>query len=57
VEDDAKIIAVTASVMSTEIAALRAHGFDGAFAKPLDFATFPDLIARLEAGEVIWQLY
>jgi len=51
-----KVIAVTASVMSTEVALLKAKGFDGAIAKPLDFATFPSLIHRIEAGEVIWQV-
>lgn len=49
------VLAVTASVMSKEIEAMKHAGFNGAIAKPLDMATFPDLIARLEAGEVIWQ--
>lgn len=53
---DAKVLAVTASVMAEEVRQLRAAGFDGALAKPLDMATFPNLIARLEAGEQIWQV-
>ena len=53
---DCKVIAVTASVMSEEIKRLKAEGFDGAIAKPLDMSTFPDLICRLEAGESIWQI-
>jgi two-component system sensor histidine kinase BarA len=51
-----KVIAVTASVMSEEVKRLKAEGFDGAIAKPLDMGTFPDLIQRLEAGESIWQI-
>lgn len=51
-----KVIAVTASVMAEEVKRLKAAGFDGAIAKPLDMGTFPDLIRRLEAGESIWQV-
>jgi CheY-like chemotaxis protein len=50
-----KVLAVTAGVLRDEVARLQAHGFDGALAKPLDMQTFPGLIARLEAGETIWQ--
>lgn len=51
-----KVVAVTASVMVEEIGQLQAEGFDGAFGKPLDMLTFPDLFRRLEAGETIWQM-
>ena len=51
-----KVIAVTASVMLEEVKQLRAGGFDGALAKPLDMSTFPNLIRRLEAGEPVWQV-
>jgi CheY-like chemotaxis protein len=51
-----KVLAVTASVMSNEVNQLKAGGFDGAIGKPLDMATFPDLIRRLEAGESVWQV-
>jgi CheY-like chemotaxis protein len=50
-----KVLAVTSGVLRDEVARLQAHGFDGALAKPLDMQTFPGLIARLEAGETIWQ--
>lgn len=50
------VIAVTASVMTDEVKQLKTSGFDGALAKPLDMAVFPDLIARLEAGEAVWQV-
>jgi CheY-like chemotaxis protein len=55
-DSSCKAIAVTASVMSDEVRQLREEGFDGAIAKPLDMATFPDLIRRLEAGEPIWKI-
>jgi CheY-like chemotaxis protein len=51
-----KVLAVTASVMAKEIEQLKAEGFNGALAKPLDMLTFPDLIRRLEMGETIWQV-
>lgn len=54
--DACKVIAVTASVMSEEVRLLKRGGFDGALSKPLDMITFPDLIARLEAGEKVWQV-
>ncbi len=50
-----KVIAVTASIMKDEMKKLKTKGFDGAIAKPLDSATFPDLISRLEEGKEIWQ--
>jgi CheY-like chemotaxis protein len=52
---DCQIVALTAGVLSDEIARLKAEGFDGALAKPLDMQTFPDLIGNLEAGETMWQ--
>jgi CheY-like chemotaxis protein len=52
---DCRVLAVTAGVMSDEMAHLKAEGFDGALAKPLDMLTFPDLIRSLEAGAAMWQ--
>ena len=52
----AKVLAITAGVMAKEIERIRAAGFDGAIAKPLDMLTFPNLFRRLEMGETIWQL-
>ncbi|MCA9970734.1 MAG: response regulator [Anaerolineales bacterium] len=51
-----KLIAVTASVMLDEVRQLQTGGFDGALAKPLDMSTFPELIADLEAGRMVWQV-
>lgn len=50
------IIAVTASVMNEEISRLRAAGFNGCIAKPMQPGTFPDTIYRILAGESVWQM-
>jgi CheY-like chemotaxis protein len=52
--DDSKVIALTASVMNEEVTKLRTSGFDGAIAKPVSIQTFPDMIARILAGETVW---
>ncbi len=51
-----KVLAVTASVIGEEIERLQSEGFDGAFGKPVDMLTFPNLFRRLEMGESIWQI-
>jgi two-component system, OmpR family, alkaline phosphatase synthesis response regulator PhoP len=53
---DAKVIAVTASVMNEEVTKLRTSGFDGAIAKPLSVQTFPEMIRRVLAGEAVWHI-
>jgi CheY-like chemotaxis protein len=50
------IVALTASVMNEEVAQLRAAGFNGCLAKPVDLTIFPDTFQRLLAGEVIWRI-
>ena len=54
--DDSKVVALTASVMSEEVARLKRRGFDGAIAKPLNIEAFPDLIARIMDGESVWYI-
>ena len=51
---DTKVIAVTASVMDSEIAQLRSSGFNGAISKPLQLTNFPTLIERILNGESVW---
>jgi len=51
-----KVLAVTASVMSQEVAQLRSSGFDGAISKPLSVTHFPDLIRRVLNGESVWHI-
>jgi len=52
----ARVIAMTANVMSTDIDQLKAAGFDGLIGKPIDNSIFPQLVARIIAGESIWYL-
>lgn len=52
----ARVIALTASVMNEEVAAMRAKGFDGAISKPLSVSLFPGLIERIVAGESVWHI-
>ena len=51
-----KVIALTASVTNEEVSLLKSGGFDGAIAKPLNIAVFPELIARIINGEHIWYI-
>lgn len=52
----ARIIAMTANVMSTDVDQLKVAGFDGLIGKPIDNNIFPQLVARIIAGESIWYL-
>jgi CheY-like chemotaxis protein len=54
--NDSKVVALTASVMSEEVARLKREGFDGAIAKPLNIDAFPDLIAKIMDGESVWYI-
>jgi CheY-like chemotaxis protein len=49
-----KIVALTASVMNEEVKLLRAAGFDGVLAKPLNVDAFPDALERILGGEQVW---
>jgi two-component system cell cycle response regulator DivK len=51
------VIALTASVMNEEINKLKEAGFDGVLGKPLNFASFPDRMKRILAGERIWSIF
>ena len=50
----ARIVAVTASVMTEQIAHLRNAGFDAAIAKPVRVSSFPDVMACILRGEEVW---
>lgn len=52
-----KVVALTASVMSEEVARLKRSGFDGAIAKPLNIDVFPGLIAKIMNGENVWYIF
>jgi len=50
------VIALTASVMNEEIAALKKSGFDGAIGKPFEIARFGALMEMILNGQPIWQI-
>jgi CheY-like chemotaxis protein len=50
------IVALTASVMGEEVQRLRAAGFSGAIAKPIDQDTFEDTLNLLLDGEQVWRI-
>lgn len=52
----ARIIALTASVMTEEVDRLRSAGFDGGIAKPISLDTFPKLMERILKGETVWHI-
>ncbi len=49
-----KVVALTATVMSEEVARLKRRGFDGAIAKPLNIEAFPALISKIINGDGVW---
>ena len=53
---DARVVAVTASVMNEEVQRLKDAGFNGAIAKPIDQDRFPDTFRRIVAGEDVWRI-
>lgn len=53
---DAKVLALTASVMNEEVQLLKQSGFDGGLAKPIDSVDFYDVFLRVVAGEKIWHI-
>lgn len=53
---DARIVAVTASVMNEEVEQLRRSGFDGCLGKPLNLGTLRDSLERIIRGEKVWQI-
>jgi CheY-like chemotaxis protein len=50
------IIALTASVMNEEVRKLKAAGFNGCLAKPINLAVFPELFNRILNGDAIWRI-
>jgi CheY-like chemotaxis protein len=51
---EATVIAMTASVMATDVEALRAAGFDGLIGKPILRQVFPQLLKQILTGESVW---
>ncbi len=48
-----RVIALTAHAMSGDREKAMAAGFDGYITKPIDIRTFPELVVRALAGEVV----
>lgn len=53
---ETRVIAVTASVMTDEIARLRNSGFHGAIGKPLNAQQLPAILERIIGGESVWHI-
>lgn len=51
---EARVIAVTAGVMTEQINHLRQAGFDAALAKPVRVSNFPDVMIRILKDEEVW---
>ena len=51
-----KIVALTASFMSEEVKLMKDAGFDSGIAKPINPKDFGQVLERILAGEVIWQI-
>lgn len=49
-----KIIALTASVMASEVKQLQDAGFDGLIGKPVMKRVFPELLQKVLDGEAVW---
>ena len=56
VYQSARVIALTASVMSEEVELLKQSGFDGAIAKPINQVTFPQMLNLILNGEEVWSI-
>lgn len=51
------VVALTASVMNTEVQQLKDAGFDGVLAKPLNFHTFPQMLEQILRGKQVWSIW
>ncbi len=51
---ESKIIAMTASVMATDVTELKQAGFDGLIGKPIMRHVFPELLKKILTNEPVW---
>lgn len=51
---DCQIIAMTASVMATDVEALKKAGFSGLIGKPIMRHAFPEQFEQILAGKTVW---
>lgn len=54
---DTRVVAVTANIMPQDIARAQANGFDSFLGKPLTPERFPQQLARILAGEPVWDAH
>jgi CheY-like chemotaxis protein len=52
-----RVIAMTASVMSSDVERLKTAGFDGMIGKPIRKRLFPDQLKQIMSGEPVWIVY
>lgn len=53
---DTQVVALTANVMSDDIAQARAAGFSGLIGKPVNRRRFAQQIALILAGQAVWEV-
>jgi CheY-like chemotaxis protein len=51
---ECKVVAVTSSVMVTDVEKLQAAGFDGLIGKPIKKHLFPTLLEAILRGDPVW---
>jgi two-component system cell cycle response regulator DivK len=51
-----KVIALTASIMPSDVVMLQKVGFDGLIGKPIAHKLFPGLVQKILAGEPVWYI-
>lgn len=56
INEKARIVALTASVMNDEIERLQDAGFHAVIAKPIIVKSFPALIQKILNGDSIWHI-
>ena len=52
---DTRVVALTANVMPDDVEKAREAGFDGFIGKPINHKRFAQQIARILAGEMVWE--
>jgi two-component system, cell cycle response regulator DivK len=51
-----KIIALTASITSSDLEEVRSAGFNGVIGKPISPTLFPEQVKRILEGEAVWEV-
>lgn len=51
-----KVVAITSSVMASDVSRMQQSGFHGLIGKPLIHKIFPNLLQKILAGEPVWYI-